>query len=85
MYWIYFLFTFCRVKFGVIIDEVCKNDIPGPLLVSLAFPLFVDYHSDLGDLLIQFIVILIRSSFLSLTRRVRQRKMCSVLLDIRET
>jgi hypothetical protein len=27
------VFTF-RVKFGVPLDEVCKNDIPGPLLVS---------------------------------------------------
>lgn len=26
--------SFHRVKFGVPLDEVCKNDIPGPLLVS---------------------------------------------------
>lgn len=24
-----------KVKFGVPLEEVCKNDIPGPLLVSL--------------------------------------------------
>ena len=24
----------CRVKFGVPLDQVCKRDIPGPLLVS---------------------------------------------------
>ena len=25
----------CRVKFGVPLDQVCKKDIPGPLLVSV--------------------------------------------------
>ena len=28
-------YSFCRVKFGVPLDQVCKRDIPGPLLVSL--------------------------------------------------
>jgi len=28
-----FVLLFHRVKFGVPLDEVCKNDIPGPLLV----------------------------------------------------
>ncbi len=26
-------YSFCRVKFGVPLDQVCKRDIPGPLLV----------------------------------------------------
>lgn len=26
-----------KVKFGVPLEEVCKNDIPGPLLVSITF------------------------------------------------
>ncbi|EZA51448.1 Rho GTPase-activating protein [Ooceraea biroi] len=30
-----FAFLFRRVKFGVPLDEVCKNDIPGPLLVLI--------------------------------------------------
>ena len=29
------LYRDCRVKFGVPLDQVCKRDIPGPLLVSL--------------------------------------------------
>jgi len=29
-----FYFFFCRVKFGAPLNEVCKNDIPGPLLVN---------------------------------------------------
>lgn len=29
------LLFFCRVKFGIPLEDVCKNDIPGPLLVSL--------------------------------------------------
>lgn len=28
-----------KVKFGVPLEEVCKNDIPGPLLVSIIFTL----------------------------------------------
>ncbi len=27
-------YAFCRVKFGVPLEQVCKRDIPGPLLVS---------------------------------------------------
>ena len=27
-------YSFCRVKFGVPLEQVCKRDIPGPLLVS---------------------------------------------------
>ena len=27
-------YDLCRVKFGVPLDQVCKKDIPGPLLVS---------------------------------------------------
>lgn len=30
-----FFFSIFRVKFGVPIDEVCKNDIPGSLLVLI--------------------------------------------------
>ena len=28
-------YSFCRVKFGVPLDQVCKKDIPGPLLVII--------------------------------------------------
>lgn len=38
--WFIQSFVFCRVKFGVPLDEVCKNDIPGPLLVSFCKFLF---------------------------------------------
>ena len=27
-------YAICRVKFGVPLEQVCKRDIPGPLLVS---------------------------------------------------
>ena len=30
-------YDLCRVKFGVPLDQVCKKDIPGPLLVSWFF------------------------------------------------
>ncbi len=38
----------CRVKFGVPLDQVCKNsmqDIPGPLLVTINFILYYFYHA----------------------------------------
>lgn len=30
-----------KVKFGVPLEEVCKNDIPGPLLVSIINPICI--------------------------------------------
>lgn len=38
-----------KVKFGVPLEEVCKNDIPGPLLVSI-----FKYYNWITDLFIQF-------------------------------
>ncbi len=32
----------CRVKFGVPLEQVCKRDIPGPLLVSILYCFFIE-------------------------------------------
>lgn len=39
-----------RVKFGVPLDQVCKRDIPGPLLVSYLFLIAIHFMAELAGL-----------------------------------
>ena len=43
-------YDLCRVKFGVPLDQVCKKDIPGPLLVSYLFTFLFTYIFFLHDI-----------------------------------